>query len=64
LILASEKLLSKFAFKFNLYRYTVVLFSEEVLKINRRGEAVPRVMLVASNAVYMLNAETHRIHRK
>ena len=28
----------------------VVLFSDEVLKINRRGEAVPRVMLVASNA--------------
>lgn len=42
----------------------VVLFSEEVLKINRRGEAVPRVMLVASNAVYLLNAETHRAHRK
>lgn len=42
----------------------VVLFSDEVLKINRRGEAVPRVMLVASNAVYLLNAETHRVHRK
>ena len=42
----------------------VVLFSDEVLKINRRGEAVPRVMLVASNAVYLLNAETHRAHRK
>lgn len=42
----------------------VVLFSEEVLKINRRGEAVPRVMLLASNALYFLNAETHRMHRK
>ena len=42
----------------------VVLFSEEVLKINRRGEAVPRVMLVASNAVYLLDADTHRVRRK
>lgn len=38
----------------------IVLFSEEVLKINRRGEAVPRVLLVACNSIYLLNAETHR----
>ena len=43
---------------------TSVLFSEQVLKINRRHEAVPRVFLVADSAVYLLNAETHRIHRK
>jgi hypothetical protein len=42
----------------------VVLFSEEVLKINRRGEAVPRIMLVAANAVYLLDAETKRARRR
>jgi len=42
----------------------LVLFSEEVLKINRRGEAVPRIMLVATNAVYLLDAETRRVRRK
>ena len=42
----------------------LVLFSEEVLKINRRGEAVPRVLLVAANAVYLLDAETRRARRR
>ena len=42
----------------------LVLFSEEVLKINRRGEAVPRVLLVAANAVYLLDAETKRARRR
>ena len=42
----------------------VVLFSEEVLKINRRGEAVPRIMLVAANAVYLLDASTRRARRR
>jgi hypothetical protein len=42
----------------------LVLFSEEVLKINRRGEAVPRIMLVAANAVYLLDAETKRARRR
>ena len=42
----------------------LVLFSEEVLKINRRGEAVPRLLLVAANAVYLLDAETRRARRR
>ena len=42
----------------------LVLFSEEVLKINRRGEAVPRIMLVAANAVYLLDASTRRARRR
>lgn len=42
----------------------LVLFSEEVLKINRRGEAVPRIMLVAANAVYLLDADTRRARRR
>lgn len=42
----------------------VVLFSEEVLKINRRGEAVPRVMLVAAKATYLLDPASLRVRRK
>lgn len=41
-----------------------VLFSEEVLKINRRGEAKPRVMVVAQNSVFLLDASTLRVRRK
>lgn len=42
----------------------LVLFSEEVLKINRRGEAVPRVLLVAPNALFLLDSGTMRVRRK
>jgi len=41
-----------------------VMFSESVLKINRRGEAVPRSMLVCARSVYLLDADTRRVRRK
>jgi len=34
------------------------------LKINRRGEAVPRSMLVCARSVYLLDADTRRVRRK
>ena len=42
----------------------IVLFSCEVLKINRRAEAVQRTMLVCANALYLLDADTKRSRRK
>ena len=38
----------------------LVLFSCEVLKINRRGEAVPRTLLVCANSIFLLDADARR----
>ena len=42
----------------------LVLFSCEVLKINRRGEAVPRTLLVCANSIFLLDADARRGARR